>query len=769
MILLGGVQADNIFWQVAEEVDIGTTAHFEGNILCKTGVTFKTKSTMIGRILAQTAVALQMNTMVVSTFANVVIITDSPTTNTSSPTTNTSSPTVRTSSPTTKMPVSFPTSLPTKQPTKAPTALPTALPTAKPTKQPTDAPTKEPTKEPTKAPTKQPTQIPTVNGDTFSPTVTTKEPTKDPTKEPTKDPTKQPTDTPTKEPTKEPTKVPTKQPTQIPTVNGATFAPTVTTKEPTKDPTKEPTKDPTKEPTAQPTAEPTKQPTAQPTKVPTAPTKQPTNMPTANGGTFAPTTKQPTPAPTSLPTPQPTLDPTPFPLAMSLADFKEISEVTWAVCLVLSETGKAQLNAETRQAFATSTGLAYVDVLITENVCMGTEFQGRRLLQSSGVSGLKLSVRNVYANQMAMTSDGFVNIRAAITSAVQADTGLSGLTMTMKEVNKPLITGAPAPAPAPGVVATTKQPTAGAQAPAPAPVPRPPTTPAAVTGGGFVFAGCNGGSGSFSVAIEKSGEPGALIGTIPMDQVGLNVNLKATTRADLDLRIYDPTSTSQFAEGKAIVAWCSEPCNNGAIGGNSAIEVTSGTYAGMDITYSGVNGVNFNFGEEYISIAGKTTVPIVMKAFAYEAGAVDVTYSWTRTVSSCCLGTAACTSSFVKTVSAGEVTTLGDIPAGVSRLEIYITTTGADLDIQLFDKGNGGNAIIGYGMNAPNGMGDNIQYMKGDYRGRTYHYSGFNGVDGMFGNEFVKIDGVTNTELTMKVLGFTSGEGTITYSYYWPQ
>jgi hypothetical protein len=134
------------------------------------------------------------------------------------------------------------------------------------------------------------------------------------------------------------------------------------------------------------------------------------------------------------------------------------------------------------------------------------------------------------------------------------------------------------------------------------------------------------------------------------------VNLKATTKADLDLRIYDPSITSKYAEGQAILAWCKEPCNNGAIAGNNAIEQTSGTYAGMDITYSGVNGVNFNFGEEFISIPGKTTVPIVMKAFAYEAGAVDVTYSWDKTVSSCCLGTAACTGTFDRTLAKKMVT-----------------------------------------------------------------------------------------------------------------
>ena len=63
--LAGGAQAKNIFWQVAGQVDIGTSAHFEGILLCQTQVTLRTSSTMNGRILAQTMVALQQATVTV--------------------------------------------------------------------------------------------------------------------------------------------------------------------------------------------------------------------------------------------------------------------------------------------------------------------------------------------------------------------------------------------------------------------------------------------------------------------------------------------------------------------------------------------------------------------------------------------------------------------------------------------------------------------------------------------------------------------------------
>lgn len=62
--LTGGAQAKNIFWQVAGAVSIGTDAHFEGIILCMTGITLSTGATMNGRALSQTAVVLDGNTVV---------------------------------------------------------------------------------------------------------------------------------------------------------------------------------------------------------------------------------------------------------------------------------------------------------------------------------------------------------------------------------------------------------------------------------------------------------------------------------------------------------------------------------------------------------------------------------------------------------------------------------------------------------------------------------------------------------------------------------
>jgi hypothetical protein len=63
ILLQGGAKAKNIFWQVAGQVTMGTTSHFEGVILSATQITMKTGASINGRLYAQTAVALQMSTV----------------------------------------------------------------------------------------------------------------------------------------------------------------------------------------------------------------------------------------------------------------------------------------------------------------------------------------------------------------------------------------------------------------------------------------------------------------------------------------------------------------------------------------------------------------------------------------------------------------------------------------------------------------------------------------------------------------------------------
>ena len=63
IFLSGGAKARNIFWQTSGAVTLGTTSHFEGNILSQTAINMQTGASINGRLLAQTAVTLQKNTV----------------------------------------------------------------------------------------------------------------------------------------------------------------------------------------------------------------------------------------------------------------------------------------------------------------------------------------------------------------------------------------------------------------------------------------------------------------------------------------------------------------------------------------------------------------------------------------------------------------------------------------------------------------------------------------------------------------------------------
>ena len=61
VILQGGAQASNIFWQVAGATTLGTYSKFYGTILDKKNIAVRTGAAIHGRLLAQTAVTLQAN------------------------------------------------------------------------------------------------------------------------------------------------------------------------------------------------------------------------------------------------------------------------------------------------------------------------------------------------------------------------------------------------------------------------------------------------------------------------------------------------------------------------------------------------------------------------------------------------------------------------------------------------------------------------------------------------------------------------------------
>lgn len=63
VVLTGGARPENVFWQVAGLVELGTTAHCAGIVLSQTAITLRTGASIDGRLLAQTAVDLDEGTV----------------------------------------------------------------------------------------------------------------------------------------------------------------------------------------------------------------------------------------------------------------------------------------------------------------------------------------------------------------------------------------------------------------------------------------------------------------------------------------------------------------------------------------------------------------------------------------------------------------------------------------------------------------------------------------------------------------------------------
>jgi len=63
VILAGGALAKNIFWQSSGVVSLGTTSHFEGIVLSLSSITLDTGASINGRLLAQTEITLDQNTV----------------------------------------------------------------------------------------------------------------------------------------------------------------------------------------------------------------------------------------------------------------------------------------------------------------------------------------------------------------------------------------------------------------------------------------------------------------------------------------------------------------------------------------------------------------------------------------------------------------------------------------------------------------------------------------------------------------------------------
>ncbi|GAC1527838.1 MAG: hypothetical protein NVS2B6_15690 [Thermoleophilaceae bacterium] len=103
VLLTGGAQSCNVFWQVGSSATVGTSTAFRGNILALTSISLTTNATVDGRALARNGqVSLDTNTVTRATCAAGAETTSSTSSATGAPVPGTNATTTSTTKPVTK-------------------------------------------------------------------------------------------------------------------------------------------------------------------------------------------------------------------------------------------------------------------------------------------------------------------------------------------------------------------------------------------------------------------------------------------------------------------------------------------------------------------------------------------------------------------------------------------------------------------------------------------------------------------------------------------
>ncbi|NQW21807.1 MAG: hypothetical protein HQ475_00005 [SAR202 cluster bacterium] len=255
--------------------------------------------------------------------------------------------------------------------------------------------------------------------------------------------------------------------------------------------------------------------------------------------------------------------------------------------------------------------------------------------------------------------------------------------------------------------------------------------------------GSKSGAGEFSTFVPQGDR--ALIGKIP---AGIkDASIEITADGDLDIELWDGDVF--------VVGWEA----NGGVALIHGEEATTGDYNGVQISWSGWNGINGNLGKESIKLSGTTKNAFVMKVFGYEAGNVEVDYSWVGAgVKGPALNGSA---NFSTLVPRNGRATIGTIPEGVDGLQIDLTSAN-DLDIELWD---GKTFVVGWQIDGRKSLIYGHAPVSGLYNGVRISWSGWDGAFGNKGNESIRISGTTRNPFVMKVFGYQGGDVNADYSW----
>jgi len=258
---------------------------------------------------------------------------------------------------------------------------------------------------------------------------------------------------------------------------------------------------------------------------------------------------------------------------------------------------------------------------------------------------------------------------------------------------------------------------------------------------GFNWGGnCDSGNNSFTDSIPY--RETKTVGDIPLNKKDIRIELNSPV--DVDVQLID------LDNNKEIIAW-----PNGLLSG--ATQACT-NYEGVEYCYSGYNGTNGQKGHEWIEIHGITNHKLRMKAFGYEAGNADINYSW-KAVDTC---NEKGNGTFNQYIPYQNTTVVGNIPLGKVNVRIDLTANN-DVDVQLWDDNK---PIIAWSSNNSLGallFGANKE--ETTYKNMTIVYSGYNGVNGNPGKEYIIIKGKVTSNLTMKAFGYAPGNATVDYSW----
>jgi len=66
VILTGGAQAKNVFWQISSSATIGDFTHFQGNVLALSNITMNSGAVADGRMLARNGSVIMTSTNIIN-------------------------------------------------------------------------------------------------------------------------------------------------------------------------------------------------------------------------------------------------------------------------------------------------------------------------------------------------------------------------------------------------------------------------------------------------------------------------------------------------------------------------------------------------------------------------------------------------------------------------------------------------------------------------------------------------------------------------------